>query len=118
MQIRRVLALLVAVIIAASAPTALAQKKDEKQQPKRSKAEQADIVLLFKTVDATSAGQPAPTDVPLAWDGNHFVKGQNGTTYIPFSVTVDRSKLAKDAAVYIRVVDKNAPAPPAPPAAG
>ena len=110
MQIRRVLALFVAIVIAASA-TALAQKKDEKQQPKRSKAEQADIDLLFKTVDSVSAGQPAPTDVTLAWEGNHFVKGQNGTTYIPFSVTVDRSKLAKDAAVYIRVVDKNAPAP-------
>jgi hypothetical protein len=111
MQIRRVLALFVALTITASAPSVLAQKKDETQQPKRSKAEQADIDLLFKTVDATSAGQPAPTDVPLAWEGNHFVKGQNGTTYVPFSVTVDKTKLAKDAAVYIRVVDKNAPAP-------
>ena len=44
---------------------------------------------------------------PIAWESNHFVKGQDGITYLPFTLTIDRSKLAKgDVAFYVRVVDK------------
>lgn len=117
MQIRRVLALCVALALLVGAVPAFAQRiADAKKAPKRSKAEQQDVQTLVKAVDAVSAGQPAPSDVPVTWRHNDFVKGQGGATYIPFSLDIDRSKLSKpSAAVYVRVVDKNAAAPaPAP----
>jgi len=105
-------------MLAASGTSALAQKNNDKQQPKRSKAEQTDVETLLKVVDAAEAGQPAPSDVSITWDSNHFVKGQSGVTYIPFTVTVNNAP-KPDAAVYIRVVDKDAapPTPPPPPVA-
>ena len=123
MQIRRVLALCVALTVATSAAPSFAQQiKQNDKQPKRSKQEQADIETLVKTVDAVSSGQqPAPSDVPVTWQANDFVKGQGGSTYIPFTLQIDRSKLTKPGvALYVRVVDKNAeaaaPAPAAAPA--
>ena len=119
MQIRRVLALCLTATLVASGSLVLAQGggKDNKQQqqPKRSKTEQADVEALVKLVDGVSAGtQPAPTDIPLTWESNHFVKGQDGMTYVPFTVTVDRSKLASpNIALYLRVMNSGAaPAPP------
>jgi hypothetical protein len=69
-------------------------------------------------VDAVSTGQqPVPTDYSLTWDSNHFVKGQEGVTYLPFTLKVDKALASKQVAVYIRVVNKGgavasiAPAP-------
>src|SRR5690349_25147917 len=110
MQIRRVLALSVALTLATSAAPSFAQQiKQNDKQPKRSKQEQADIDSLVKLVDAVSSGQqPAPSDVPVTWQANDFVKGQGGSTYIPFTLQIDRSKLTKPGvAMYVRVVDKN-----------
>jgi hypothetical protein len=120
MQIRRVLALCVALVLLVAAGPALAQRiADQKKQPKRSKAEQQDIQTLVKAVDGVSAGQPAPADIPVQWVHNDFVKGQGGVTYIPYTLNIDRSKLASPmTALYVRVVNKNAPAlAPAAPAA-
>jgi hypothetical protein len=118
MKIRRVLALCVALTLATSVAPAFAQRNNNdktKQQPKRSKQEQADIDALLKAVDAVNAGQPAPSDVPMTWEANHFVKGQGGSTYIPFTLLIDRSKLTKPGvAMYVRVVDKEQAAAPAP----
>jgi hypothetical protein len=118
MQIRRVLALCVALTLATSAAPALAQQiKTDNKQPKRSKAEQADIDALVKTVDAASIGQTAPSDIAITWRSNDFVKGQGGSTYIPFTFDINRSSLTKPSvALYIRVVDKSegAAATPAP----
>jgi len=120
MRIRRVLAIAVALAFAISAVPVEAQKKDDKKPPKRSKAEQADVETLVKLVDGVAGGtQPAPTDVAITWDYNHYVKGQEGVTYIPFTLSVDRSKLAGkgEVAYYVRVVPKGVPATPAAPAA-
>ncbi len=108
MRIRRVLALAVALAVATTFTPVAAQKKDDKKPPKRSKAEQADVETLVRLVDGVSGGtQPAPTDVAFTWDSNHFVKGQEGLTYIPFTLSIDRSKLGKgDVAYYVRVVAK------------
>jgi hypothetical protein len=119
MQIRRVLALFVALTLATSAAPLLAQRannqnqNDKSKQPKRSKQEQADIDTLVKLVDAVGAGQqPAPSDVAITWESNHFVKGQGGSTYVPFTLAV--SKPTKPAiAMYVRVVDKEQAAAPA-----
>jgi hypothetical protein len=108
MHLRRVLALCVALTFITSAAPALAQQRiDTSKQPKRSKQEQQDIDTLLKAVDTAAAGQAVASDIAVTWDSNHFVKGQGGITYIPFTLTVDRSKLASpNAALYVRVVDK------------
>jgi hypothetical protein len=93
----------------------LAAQKNDKNQSKRSKAEQQDIETVVRLVDAVSAGQAAPSDYSLTWESNHFVKGQGGITYLPFTIDVDKALASKQVALYVRVVDKNAPAP-APPA--
>src|SRR5688500_4870352 len=135
MQIRRVLAPCVVLLIAiapAHAQRNNNNNNNKQAQPtpqnQRTPGQQQDTEVLVRLVEAVATGQqPAPTDVPVTWEANHFVKGQGGDTYIPFTITVDRSKLtAPAAALYIRVVDKNlaaaaaaAPAaPPAQPAAG
>lgn len=112
MQIRRVLALCVALALLLTAGPAVAQKiADQKKAPKRSKAEQQDVNTLVKAVDSVSAGQPAPSDITVTWVHNDFVKGQGGVTYIPFTLAIDRSKLASpNAALYVRAVDKSAAA--------
>src|SRR5688572_26047996 len=99
MYIRRILTVAAAVaMLAGASPDILAQKVDKqtkKEQEKRSKQEQKDIQALVQLVDAVTAGKlPAPTDVGVTWEANHFVKGQDGSTYIPFSVAIDGSKLA------------------------
>lgn len=106
MQIRRVMVLCVALFFAAGSFT-LAQKA-EKDEKKRSKQEQQDIEALVKMVDGVSMGQEqAPADLTVTWDSNHFVKGQDGKTYVPFTIHVDRSKLAAPGlAVYIRAAAK------------
>jgi len=121
MQIRRVLTLCVAVAWAGTvAPTLLAQNTQNNQnnQKERSRQEQQDIEALVKLVDGVSTGQPGPTDIPTTWESNHFVRGADGTTYVPFTVVFDRSKLpAPGVAMYVRIVSKDAVAAPAPAAA-
>ena len=118
MQIRRVVAsCLVLGLFAAAADSLLAQRNNDNKQPqppKRTEAEQKDIDALVKLVDAVAAGtQPAPSDISITWEANHFVKGQ-ADTYIPYSLTIDRSKMnGAQAAYYVRVVHKNAAAAPA-----
>jgi hypothetical protein len=114
MQIRRVLALALALFIAL--PSWAAAQNTQKDEKKRNKQEQQDIETLAKLVDNASMGQPqtpAP-DVPMSWEGNHFVKGQDGKTYVPFTVKIDRSKLSSPGiAMFVRVMSKGA-APTAP----
>ena len=43
-------------------------------------------------------------DVAVKWQSQHFVKGQSGDTYVPFTVTVDKAQLSKGAALYVRIV--------------
>jgi hypothetical protein len=122
MQIRRVVGLVGALALLASAVPTLAQRnnnRDQQQQQQQRMPADPDTVTLVRLVEAVAtAQQPAPTDIPLAWESNHFVKGQGGITYIPFTLNIDRSKLAAPGvALYIRIVDKNAPAPAPAPAA-
>jgi hypothetical protein len=121
MQIGRVLSLAVAVAVLAGAPVLVAQNNQQpnrRDQERRSQADQRDIQALVQTVDAVAAGkQPAPADIPLRWESNHFLRGGDGSTYIPFTVVADASKLAAPGtALYVRVVNKAAAAPAAPPA--
>lgn len=120
MSIRRSLtaALAVASLSVLSLPVAAQQNnaQNRREQERRSQAEQRDIQALVQLADAVAAGkQPAPTDIPVAWVGNHFVRGAEGATYIPFTLRIDPSAMpAPGAALYVRAVSKAAPAAPAP----
>ena len=115
MHIRRVVGLGVALALLASAVPTLAQRNNNRQQQQQQQQQQQrgqadpDTVTLVRLVEAVATGQqPAPTDIPVSWESNHFVKGQAGVTYIPFTLAIDRSQLASPAvALYVRIVDKN-----------
>jgi hypothetical protein len=123
MHIRRVLILAVAAATLATAPALVARQTNKqpnrRDQERRSQQEQRDTQALVQMVDAIAAGkQPAPTDIAVQWEANHFMRGADGTTYIPFSVTLDASKLAAPGvALYVRVVNKDAAAAAPAPAA-
>ena len=111
MSIPRLLTLTAAVVMfgaASSVAMAEPQNVQQNRQEKRSANEQRDIDALIRVVDAVSnESQPAPTDVPVTWESNDFVKGGDGTTYVPFTLGIDRSKLGtEDAAIYVRVAVK------------
>ena len=109
-----------AVMVVAAGPIAAQRDQNNRQQPAAMPAD-PDTITLVRLVDAVAMGQqPAPSDIAVNWDSNHFVKGQGGITYIPFTLSIDRAALPSTAAaLYIRVVDKSqtAAAPAAAPAA-
>ena len=108
------LALCVTVALAASLGLA-AQNKDDK---KKDEAQKREIAGIVKIVDDFSAGQPAPNDLSIAWVREDVLKAQGNKEYVPFTVSLDPSKVAGgNVALYWRVVSKNAPPPTAPPAA-
>jgi hypothetical protein len=112
MKIRRVLGVGIALALTCAAVPSAAQRNNNRNQQQQQQRNQnqadADTITLVRLVDAVASGQqPAPTDIPLTWDSNHFVKGQGGVTYIPFTLGIDRAQLAAPAvALYIRIVDK------------
>jgi hypothetical protein len=110
---RGIVALCVALGMSAGTSALLAQQKaPDNKNVKRSKAEQVDFDTLTMIVDNTEAGRPAgAADVSVTWDSNHFFRAPDGTTYVPFTVTVDKSKLAAPtAAVYLAAFPKGAAA--------
>lgn len=111
MHIRRVLSLWVAAVFLAGTSSMLAQNA-QKDDKKRNKQEQQDIEALAKLVDGVSMGQQqAPADVTVDWESAHFVKGQDGKTYIPFTLNIDRTKLSTPGVVmFVRAVSKDAAA--------
>jgi hypothetical protein len=117
MNIGRVFSFAVVAATLVSAPALVAQNQpNRRDQERRSQQEQRDTQALVQLVDAIVAGkQPAPTDIAIKWEANHFMRGADGTTYIPFSLTLDPSKLASPGvALYVRVISKGAaPAPAA-----
>src|SRR5438477_275954 len=120
-HMRVVVALCAALSLVAGSSVLLAQKGDNKaKEVKRSKAEQIDIDTLVTVVDNVAAGKiPAPTDVAITWSSSDFFRAPDGTTYVPFTVTIDRSKLASPTtAIYLRAADKAAAAAAPPPAKG
>ncbi|HVQ15782.1 MAG TPA: hypothetical protein VMS40_19415, partial [Vicinamibacterales bacterium] len=106
--------------------------KNKPQQQQRPPQEQQDVQALVTLVDTalmTDTGVPVPApgaqapaapvtpkplafgggdknegDVSVKWLSNHFVKGQSGDTYVPFTLAVDKAQLSKGAALYVRIV--------------
>ncbi len=102
----------VALILSA---TLVAQKKDDKKQDETQKRE---IQSIVKLVDDTSNGQPAANDLGLAWVHEDYLKADRNKEYVPFTVTLDPSKVPDGRFVfYWRVVKSGTTGLPAPPAA-
>ena len=89
------------------------------QQRKQTDAQKKEIQGIVKIVDTITAGQPAPNDVGLTWVREDVLKAQGNKEYVPFTVSIDPSKVSGNVAFYWRVVSKDpAPAAAAAPAAG
>jgi hypothetical protein len=102
----------VAVLLLVPAFAAAQKKEDKKLQ----EAQQKEIQGLVKLVDGASAGQPAPADFPIQFQ-NDFLKAQEGRTYVPFTLTIDQTKLPPGpAAMYVRVVSRGGASATPPPA--
>jgi len=133
MQVRRVLALLIAILfVSVAAPLVAQRNNDTNKPPQRSAQEQADIQTLVQAVEVQllsdvgitvpppgsqppatpptakplTLGTPDKTsgDVKVTWDSNHFVKGQTDT-YIPFTLQLDKATLPSGAAIWVRIVN-------------
>jgi hypothetical protein len=110
---RRTIVHSLAMALACSA-LVVAQKNEKKQDD----AQKKEIQNVVKLVDEVAAGQPAPNDLSLAWSREDFLKAQGNKEYVPFTVTIDPSKVTGGTvAFYWRVVAQNASATPAAPAA-
>jgi hypothetical protein len=100
------------------------QRPPQEQQDVQALVTLVDIALMTDTgVPVPAPGAQAPTtpitpkpiafgaadksegDIAVKWLSNHFVKGQSGDTYVPFTVTVDKAQVPKGAALYVRIVN-------------
>ena len=77
----------------------------QKNEKKQDEAQKKEIQNIVKIVDGVAAGQPAPNDLGLTWVREDFLKAQGNKEYVPFTVTLDASKVAgPNVALYWRVV--------------
>jgi hypothetical protein len=94
----------------AFASASLLAQKDKKQDD----AQKKEIQSVVKVVDDVAAGQPASNDLALTWLREDVLKAQGNKEYVPFTVSLDASKLPQGAstvAFYWRVVAHGAAAP-------
>jgi hypothetical protein len=102
------------VLVTAASAVVLAQK-DKKQD----EAQKREIQNVVQLVDDAAAGQPGPNDLGLTWAREDYLKAQGNKEYVPFTVTIDSSKVTGGTvAFYWRVVAKNAGTDAAPPPPG
>jgi len=115
-QRRGVFALFVSIVLMSSIGL-FAQNKDDKKRDDAQKKEIQNIVKLVD--DAATAGQAAANDLSLTWLREDVLKAQGNKEYVPFTVSVDPSKVTGDKiAFYWRVVAKNGAPPAAEPPPG
>jgi hypothetical protein len=95
---------LFAVLISAVACSAVVFAQNERKQ---SDAQKKEIERVVKIVDGITAGQPAPNDLGLAWVREDLLKAQGNKQYVPFTVSIDPSKVSGNVALYWRVVSKD-----------
>src|SRR5258708_38773306 len=115
-QRRRVFPLLALMVLASSMLLLAQATPPSKDEKKKSDAQNKEIQNIVKIVDGIAAGQPAPNDLSLTWVREDVLKAQGNKEYVPFTITIDASKVSGGTvAFYWRVVSKNA-APAAAPA--
>ena len=73
-------------------------------------AQQQEYVSLATIVGAALQGQIVPTEEPFGW-ANDFLKSGERTTFVPFTLSIDRTKLSTPSvAMYIFVAKRGATA--------
>jgi hypothetical protein len=108
MNCRRLLALVPALALAASAPLGA-------QQQKLSDTEKRELQNITKLIDGVAGGQPAPNDFSLAWLRDDVLRVPGNKQYVPFLVSLDASKAAtKEVMVYWRATPVAQPSEAAP----
>jgi hypothetical protein len=105
-------ALATALFIGAALPAALIaqdpseseqRQTDRRHQQRIEEAHRREAEVLVDLADDAKAGRAVAKDFALAWR-NDFLKAQPGT-FVPFTVTIDRSDLgAASALMYVRAV--------------
>jgi hypothetical protein len=129
MTIRRVLAVCVVASLASSVAPVLAQRNNDNNRRQEQRVD-PDAQALAEFVDLTMVNdplvtgmapgtvtlaapgapvmrQPPPNEIAVTWQANHFIKGQSGQTYVPYTLNIDRASLpAKTAALYVRVINE------------
>jgi hypothetical protein len=109
MKQRRLPAVCVAVAFLCS--VGLSAQNDKK----RDDAQKKEIQNIIKVVDDVSGGQTAANDMNLAWSHEDVLKAQGNKQYVPFTVTLDPSKVSGGTlAFYWRVINKSGAAAAAP----
>jgi hypothetical protein len=97
------------VVALAGSISVRAQKPENKKQDEAQKKEIQNVV---KIVDDAAAGQQTPDDLSMVWLREDILKAQGNKEYVPFTVTIDPSKVGGGTvAFYWRVVPKGAAAP-------
>src|SRR6476659_9458223 len=97
-----------ALVVLASSIAVLAQAPPTKDDKKKTDAQNKEIQNIVKMVDGIAAGQPAPNDLALTWVREDVLKAQGNKEYVPFTVSLDPTKLTSDrVAFYWRVVARN-----------
>src|SRR6478735_1271578 len=97
-----------ALVVLASSIAVLAQAPPAKDDKKKTDAQNKEIQNIVKMVDDAVAGQPAPNDLALTWVREDVLKAQGNKEYVPFTVSLDPTKLTSDrVAFYWRVVARN-----------
>jgi hypothetical protein len=81
------------------------------QPRKLTDAEKKEIQTVQKVVDDAAGGQSAPNDVGLTWVHEDLLKAQGNKQYLPFSVSIDPTKISGNKLTfYWRVVATDAAA--------
>jgi hypothetical protein len=100
-------------LVAVAALTAGAQDPkagDVKQRDRLEQSQRQEGQAVLNIADAALAGKPVPADFQIRWQ-NEFLKARQGT-FVPFTLTIDVSKLGDlSALMYVRAVPRDAAAP-------
>ena len=101
-----VAALLLVCTVAAADASSPQNRLDRRSQDRLDEMRRREGEALLALADAAMAGR-GPSDFAIAWS-NDFFKAQTGT-FVPFTVTIDRSGLtAADALMYVRAARRDA----------
>ena len=75
------------------------------QDRKMSDQQKKEIQNVVKIVDGVATGQAGPNDLSLAWVREDLLKAQGNKEYVPFTVSLDPSKVSGGTvALYWRVI--------------
>ena len=77
-------------------------------QPLDAEAQEREIVSLAVVVGAALRGEIVPTEEPFGW-ANDFLKSSERTTFVPFTLSIEESRLTTPAvAMYLFVAPRGA----------